>query len=73
MPGSMDGWKLAEIVRQIRPGIKVMYTSGYSDTGSERLESDAGILILEKPYKLSALAQMIRRALDAPAENPGAG
>ena len=69
MPGSTDGWKLAEMARQIRPGIRVMYTSGYSNTSSERLESDAGILILEKPYRLSALAQLIRRVLDAPAEN----
>ena len=43
------------------------------NTSSERLQSDAGILILEKPYRLSALAQMVRRALDMPAENLGTG
>jgi signal transduction histidine kinase len=64
MPGAIDGWKLAERIRQIRPDIKVMYTTGYSDASAARIERDAGILILEKPYRLSALAHMIRRALD---------
>jgi len=67
MPGSTDGWKLAEIIRQIRPGIRVMFTTGYSNASSERIRSDAGILILKKPYRLSTLAQMVRQALDAPA------
>jgi PAS domain S-box-containing protein len=67
MPGTTDGWKLAELIRQIRPDIKVMYTTGYSDASSERIGSAAGILLLEKPYRLSALARMIRQALDAPA------
>lgn len=49
MPGTTDGWKLAELIRQIRPDIKVMYTTGYSDASSERIRSNAGILLLKKP------------------------
>ena len=71
MPGTTDGWKLAELIRQTRPDIKVMYTSGYSDASSERIGSNAGILLLEKPYRLSALAQMIRQALNTPARRSG--
>ena len=52
MPGSTNGWQLAELIRQIRPGIKVLYTTGYSDVSSERLSSDTGIVLLEKPYRL---------------------
>ena len=71
MPGSMDGWRLAELIRQIRPGMKILYTTGYSDASSKRMGSSAGVLLLEKPYRLSGLAQMIRKALDNPelAEN----
>ena len=64
MPGTTDGWKLAELIRQIRPDIKVMYTTGYSDASSERIGSTRGIVLLEKPYRLSMLARMLRQALD---------
>lgn len=68
MPGKTDGWQLAELVRQVRPEIKIVCTSGYSDFNAERIVANPGILLLEKPYRLSALAQMIRRALDGPAQ-----
>ncbi|WP_291861938.1 ATP-binding protein [Bradyrhizobium sp.] len=71
MPGSMDGWKLAELILQMRPGTRVIYTTGYSDVSSERLGSDAGILLLEKPYRLSRLAEVVRHAIDSPAPIPG--
>jgi PAS domain S-box-containing protein len=71
MPGSTDGWKLAELIRQIRPGIKVMYTTGYSDVSPERLGSNAGIVLLEKPYRLSRLAEVVRTAIDNSVPVPG--
>lgn len=63
MPGSMDGWQLADAIRQIRPRMKVLYTSGYSSVSSERMRSVANIHLLEKPYRLSRLARMIRQAI----------
>jgi signal transduction histidine kinase len=71
MPGKTDGWQLAELVRQLRPHIKIVCTSGYSDFNAERIVANPGILLLEKPYRLSALAQMIRRALDGPVQSTG--
>ena len=64
MPGATDGWKLAELIKEIRPDIKVMYTTGYSDLSSERIRATKGIVLLEKPYRLSTLARMLRQALD---------
>ncbi|MFO1110118.1 MAG: ATP-binding protein [Bradyrhizobium sp.] len=71
MPGKMDGWRLAELVKQLRPDIKIVCTSGYSNLSAERMVSDPAIMLLEKPYRLSALAQMIRRALEGPAQLAG--
>ena len=62
MPGPMNGWKLAEQVRKCRPGMKFLYTTGYSNPGSEGISKDA--LILKKPYRLPELASMIRQAID---------
>jgi CheY-like chemotaxis protein len=64
MPGGMSGRDLAEEVRKLRPGIKVLYTSGYTDNAIvHQGRLDPGVLLLSKPYRKSQLATMIRRAL----------
>ncbi|WP_065753985.1 CHASE3 domain-containing protein [Bradyrhizobium paxllaeri] len=64
MPGSMTGRELADKVLKLRPGIKVLYTSGYTDNAIvHQGRLDAGVLLLTKPYRKSQLANMIRRAL----------
>jgi signal transduction histidine kinase len=71
MSGSKSGRELADEVLQRRPEVKVLYTSGYSQSAiihNGRL--DAGVLLLAKPYRRSDLAQMIRVALDG--TRPGA-
>jgi PleD family two-component response regulator len=30
MPGGMSGWDLADLARQVRPGLPVVFTSGYA-------------------------------------------
>jgi CheY-like chemotaxis protein len=64
MSGSKSGRELAEEVLRRRPDIKVLYTSGYSESAiihNGRL--DPGVLLLTKPYRRSDLARMIRVAL----------
>jgi signal transduction histidine kinase len=64
MPGSKNGRELADEVLQRRPEVKVLYTSGYSETAiihNGRL--DPGVQLLAKPYRRSDLARMIRGAL----------
>jgi PAS domain S-box-containing protein len=64
MPGGMSGRELAEKVLKLRPGIKVLYTSGYTDdTIMRQGRLDEGVLLLQKPYRKGQLAQMIRKAL----------
>ena len=49
---------------KLRPGIKVLYTSGYTDNAIvHQGRLDPGVLLLTKPYRKSQLANMIRRAL----------
>jgi PAS domain S-box-containing protein len=64
---SMNGKELAERVRALRPGIRVLYTSGYTaDAIAHRGMLEPGIDFLEKPFTLDALAAKIREALERP-------
>jgi PAS domain S-box-containing protein len=65
MPGGMSGNDLAAKLRKQKPGLKVIYTSGYS---SELMENDSGTnssAFLAKPYLPPQLAQTVRKCLDA--------
>jgi signal transduction histidine kinase/CHASE3 domain sensor protein/ActR/RegA family two-component response regulator len=65
IPGGMSGRELAEEVAKRRPGLKVLYTSGYTDNAIvHHGKLDDGVLLLTKPYRRNQLAEMIRKALD---------
>jgi PAS domain S-box-containing protein len=64
MPGGISGRQLADEVARRRPGMKVLYTSGYTDNAIvHHGRLDEGVLLLSKPYRKSQLDQMVRRAL----------
>ncbi|HEV2538707.1 MAG TPA: ATP-binding protein [Frateuria sp.] len=65
LPGGLDGRQLAEEARQRRPGLKVLYTSGYARNAILRDgRLDANVDLLPKPFTGQALARRIRAALD---------
>lgn len=64
MPGGMNGRELAEAVRLRRPGVRVLYTSGYTDnTIVHEGHLDPGVALLRKPYRKADLSQKIREML----------
>ena len=65
MPGSMNGRLLADEALKRRSGLKVLFTSGYTENAIvHHGRLDAGVLLLAKPYRKPELARMIRTALD---------
>jgi CheY-like chemotaxis protein len=69
MPGGMTGRQLADEVAKHRPGMKVLYTSGYTDNAIvHHGRLDEGVLLLTKPYRKAQLAQMVRQALKGETE-----
>lgn len=67
MPGGLNGRELAEEALRIRPSLRVLFTSGYSDDAMiHEGRLDAGVDLLSKPYRRKDLADRIRRALDRP-------
>ena len=63
-----DGRELAQKALASKPGLKVIYMSGYTD--DVLLNTDApgpGMSFLRKPLKLDILSALIREVLDTPA------
>ena len=64
MPGTMNGRQLVDEALKRRPGLKTLYTSGYTENAIvHHGRLDSGVLLLAKPYRKSELARMIRLAL----------
>jgi len=60
LPG-MNGRQLAEIARQHRPELKVLFMTGYAEKAAERQGFlDPGMDLIAKPFSIEALAQKIR-------------
>jgi CheY-like chemotaxis protein len=54
--GPIDGVKLAEFARDLRPGLKVLLTSGYPDQVQAR---NSGMPMIAKPYQQADLAAQL--------------
>jgi PAS domain S-box-containing protein len=65
MPGPMNGRLLVDEALKRRPGLKTLFTSGYTENAIvHHGRLDSGVLLLAKPYRKPELARMIRMALD---------
>jgi two-component system, cell cycle sensor histidine kinase and response regulator CckA len=65
MPG-MNGRELAQRISEIRPKVKILYMSGYTENVIGRNGTlDAGIRLLQKPFTLRELNSQVREALDS--------
>jgi len=63
----MNGKVLSERLLQLRPSIRVLYTSGYTaDVIVHHGVLDEGVEFLSKPYSLELLARRVREVLDKP-------
>ncbi|HXJ86060.1 MAG TPA: ATP-binding protein [Candidatus Binatia bacterium] len=65
MPG-MNGRELAQRISEIRPNVKVLYMSGYTENviGHDGT-LEAGVRLLQKPFNLRDLKSKVREVLDA--------
>jgi CheY-like chemotaxis protein len=74
LPGGVSGERLAEQIGARRPGLAVLFTSGYTRSAiSQQGALGPGARILAKPYSLDSLARHVRDAIDgARPSAPGA-
>ncbi|MGY3511854.1 ATP-binding protein [Bradyrhizobium lupini] len=66
MPGGMFGPELARQAIQLRPGLKVLFTSGYSQNPVSAPDAIGDARILTRPFRRRDLAAMLRSALSTP-------
>ncbi|MBB3221574.1 CHASE domain-containing protein [Pseudoduganella umbonata] len=65
MPGGLPVAELARLGRQLRPGLAVLFTSGYTqDAAQHGSQLEPGTHLLSKPYRRDELARKVRAVLD---------
>jgi CheY-like chemotaxis protein len=65
LPGGMNGRQVADAARETRPGLKVLFITGYAENaavGNGYL--DDGMQVLTKPFVIEALAARIRDMIE---------
>jgi len=63
----MNGRELARRLQSLYPGLKVLFTSGYTaNVIAHRGVLDEGVNFIQKPFSKKDLAIKIRETLDAP-------
>jgi len=64
MPGGMNGVQLAARAQQLKPSIKIIYSSGFtSDALSEKSGMKIDAPLLNKPYQRKEFVDMVRRVM----------
>jgi len=61
---SQGGLRAYPELAKIKPGIDVIFTSGYAGDAESLVTLDKRALFLAKPYSLAKLSQMMRNILD---------
>lgn len=65
LPGGMNGRQVADAARQLRPGLKVLFITGYAENaavGNGHLEH--GMELLTKPFSIDALTSKVADMID---------
>ncbi len=67
LPGGMNGRQVADAARETRPGLKVLFVTGYAENAAvgDGLRDD-GMEVLTKPFVMSELGEKIRDMIEQP-------
>ncbi|WP_419898797.1 PAS domain-containing protein [Roseomonas sp. USHLN139] len=64
LPGGMNGRQLADAARQLRPGLKVLFITGYAENAAlDGSQIEPGMEVLTKPFSVERLAGRVQALL----------
>jgi CheY-like chemotaxis protein len=67
----MNGRKLADLVKEKRPGLPVIYTTGYTRNAVvHNGVVDSDVFFIPKPFTIEQVARKLRAVLDASTTQP---
>ena len=64
MPGQLDGIDLANAARALRPGLPVLFATGFANLARDDRDSEMRGPVLRKPYRASELCRAVFGLLD---------
>jgi len=65
LPGGMNGVDIATRAKQIQPGIKILFTTGYAESAIvERGHLDPSEVLVNKPYRRAELLEKVRSIIE---------
>ena len=64
MPGGMNGHELTRLATLLRPDLKILLTSGFSDMANNGAVLPSNARVLRKPYREEELLRLVREALN---------
>jgi PAS domain S-box-containing protein len=65
MPGGMNGYDLAARAEEVRPDVRVLFTSGYTELAAAGIKAARNGPLISKPYSKRELGKALRAALDS--------
>ncbi|GFM82151.1 hybrid sensor histidine kinase/response regulator [Pseudomonas cichorii] len=71
LPGGMNGRQVADAARTVRPGLKVLFVTGYAENAALAQDNlEPGMHVLTKPFAITTLTSRITDLLDGSAQEP---
>jgi CheY-like chemotaxis protein len=64
MPGQLDGIDLANAARALRPGLRVLFATGFANLARDNRDSQMRGPVLRKPYRASELCRTVAALLE---------
>ncbi|VVM55850.1 Sensor histidine kinase RcsC [Pseudomonas fluorescens] len=64
LPGGMNGRQMADAAREVRPGLKTLFITGYAETAAiAQGHLEPGMHVLTKPFAIDTLVSRVRRLM----------
>ena len=61
LPGGMNGRQIADAARSIRPGLRVIFITGYAENAlASKSQLEPGMQVLTKPFAMETLASRVK-------------